>query len=1163
MKWTKKQAEAIEKRNKNLMVAAAAGSGKTAVLVERIKQLIISEGCSIDRMLVVTFTNAAASEMKTKIETAIYDEISRLGSTKDKENEETIKHLKKQLDLLPLANISTFHSFAMEVIRKYFHILDLEPDFKICDETRKSLLLSKAMDEVIASEYEEGKPEFYNFLNKFSGDRNDDNTRGMIASVYNRMESLPEPFEWLKQSVDFTLIDKEGFIKSSAMSSFMDMAAGLIEDALFDLKAAGKKIDGERLQAAKRLYIDDVAMVENVTAEFESGEFDKACEAVSSFELRRMEPACFSSKKNPDFSEEELSEIKGLYSGARDVVKKTVKGLKEMYFNRSLEETLEQIRETHEDIVFLAELVKKFDTVFSSMKREKGLMDFSDIEHFAYKILKDDEAAAHYRDKFEYVFVDEYQDSNMVQEELIKRIVRPDNLFTVGDIKQSIYHFRLAEPEIFRNRYEEYKKTEGPSEKIDLNLNFRSKTGIIDFINAIFVELMDGYDEDAMLYAGDEHADKNGFPPKLYLCNATWDDSAEIDDEIKTLQKTEKEALMVAGIIKNHVGSAIFDSKQQKERELTFRDIVILMRGLKGYGDIYCKVLMDNGIPAFVDDNEGYFDTIEITAMLALLALLDNCKQDIPLLTAMRSEIFGFTVSELAEIRIGFRQKTYYDAVKEYSEDGESDELKKKCADTLEFISRWQKKAILIPIEELVWELLLETGFYIAMGALPGGALRQANLRILVDKARDYRKMQEEGLYGFITYIEKIRENKVRMGQAAMVGEEDDIVRIMTIHHSKGLEYPMVILSGYGRELNYSKSSKHISIHKDIGIGLPNVSPDENWLRKTFTQNLTSQKIKSEEVEEEKRILYVAMTRAKDILIMTGTVNDFDEYLGKMQYMRRGNSSYLAMTAGTIFSNRSNVVFISDEELKNKRKIRRANIEKTLKLIEDSGLSSDENTDKKMSFAYPFKKEQNAKSKYSVSELNDRQKKKEIVFSGNIPTNIRKTRLNAAEIGMLMHLVFEKLDFSRAGEAGYIDSLISHLITNEFISEEEAKYIDTAKISMLTSSSLGKRMAAAHSSGRLYREKPFNRVIEVDGTEGLVQGVIDCFFVEEGEEGNKYLVLVDYKTTGISNHEELKSMYKVQTDIYAEALSEAYGLPVQEAYLYLTNTGETVKMRVL
>ncbi len=1183
MKWTEKQAAAINNRGKNLMVAAAAGSGKTAVLVERIKQLIISEGCPIDRMLVVTFTNAAASEMKTKIETAIISEISRLSETKNsednedcesvkivgngknRENTKTIVHLKKQLDLLPFANISTFHAFAMEVIRKYFHIPDLEPDFKICDEARRSILFAKAMDELMASEYEKSEPEFYKFLDKFSGDRNDDNVRSMIASVYGRMEALPEPYLWLKKSVDFSAIDEEGFKASSVMASFLDMAAAAVKDSLDNLISAAELIDGEALGIAAELYKADRAQISAVLEAFRSGDFEQAGTAVCEFRLKRLDSAAFNPKKNPTVDEIRLGEIKAVYSAARDGAKKVVNALKEAYFENSLEETVRNINDTYDDIAYLAKLVKKFDDIFSSMKREKGLMDFSDIEHFAYEILKDEKAANHYRERFNYIFVDEYQDSNVVQEELIKRIVRDDNLFTVGDIKQSIYHFRLAEPEIFRGRYEEYKNTDGPSEKIDLNLNFRSKSGIISFINAIFAELMEGYDEDARLYAGDEHAEKNGFSPRLYLCGSTWADSPEVDDEIKLLQKTEKEALMTVGIIKEYLGSEIFDSKQNCERKLNLRDIVILMRGIKGYGDLFYKVLMENDIPAFVDDNEGYFDTIEINTMLALLSLLDNCKQDIPLITVMRSEIFGFTVSELAEIRIAGESKKYYEALYEYSQAGADETLRDKCSASLAFIAKWQKIALLMPIEELIWELLLETGFYIAMGAMPGGALRQANLRVLVDKAFSYRMSQEEGLYGFITYIEKLRENGVRMGQAAMVSEEDETVRIMTIHHSKGLEFPMVIIAGYTRKLNYSRGSRYLSIHKDTGIGLPNVNPEESWYRKTFLQKLTANIINREEVEEEKRVLYVAMTRAKDILIMTGTVDDFDEYLVEAKYRAKSGSSYFSMTAGTIFSERSRVIFVSDEQLQKTRRIRAKNIKRALRLIEEEHGEADERTREIMSFSYPFAAEQNTKSKYSVSEINDREYEKSIPDISDIslpPTLIRKKKLNAAEIGTVMHLVFEKIDFRRAGESGYIDTLIYELTEKEFITPEEAEQIDKDKISVMVSSELGKRMAEAQRNGKLHREKPFNLLTEIDGdgVEVLVQGVIDCFFFERGEESVEHIILVDYKTTAITDGDLLKKRYERQLGIYEEALTEAYGLKVKEVYLYLTNTGEAVKI---
>ena len=1297
MKWTAEQARAIELRNKNILVAAAAGSGKTAVLVERIKKLILEGECSIDRMLIVTFTNAAAAEMKEKIERAIEKEAQ--------ENHSQIKLLKQQLERMPLANISTFHAFALEVIRRFFYLINIEPNFKICDNVQQELLKEQALDELLKLYFEEENPAFFAFLNKYSGDRSEQRFRQTVRKTFEVIQSLPEPFMWLEAAVKELDSDFETFSSGRICEFIREDTKSRLERGMAVLNAFAEEnacLEHEGVAEITATYQNLAAELLERTA---SGDFNAIREKLENVKMPSLLKKYF---KPDDFhTEEELTEIKERLEAARTPLKEAVSSLKKDYYYDGLENLHDEIRQTHPDAVFFLKTVEDYQDIFARLKKERGLVDFGDIEHYAFEILKDEEAAAYYREKFAYIFIDEYQDSNLLQEALVARIKRENNLFMVGDVKQSIYKFRLAEPEIFQARYRDFAEAEklaretgeeSLSEKIDLNRNFRSKKTVIDFINRVFKDTMADYDENAALHLGDAFGERCNFQPKLYLAETPWDEDSELDDELKNMIKAEKEALSAAKIIRDSLGKTIFDSKRGIERPLQKGDIVILMRGIKNYGDIFYKILTDNNLPAYVDDNDGYFDTMEINIFLSLLDIIDNEKQDIPLLTVMRSEIFGFTIEELARIRISCEEKcSYHDAVLRYAESGgecgddageAAKALRKKCTEMFKKLEEWRLAARLIPLEELVWNLMLETGFYIAMGAMPSGSRRQANLRALCDKALAYRKSQGGSLYGFIQYIEAVKQRKVSMGQVKMAAEGDDTIRIMTIHKSKGLEFPMVLLAGFCRRLNYTKSGKDISVHKDIGIGFPLVNYEESWLKTSLIQNVIRVKMRREEVEEEKRILYVAMTRAKDILYLLGMTDNYNDDMEKIAREAPSDASYFTMCGGCIYREPSARGHISNGDLKELSEGRRRNTARALALLDESsggaemrtaeksqicGGATSENeagleespicdkrlpkdVERRMTFAYPFAADLKIKSKYSVSELAGKHRAE---ISLSEPKNFKAhSTFTAAQIGTLTHKVLEKIDFASfhfasqaawcrasAEELGkaakYVESLICDMVKDEFLTKAEAEAIDREKIAEFMVSPLGRRMAAAGAAAAAYesaaggssdflglqRERPFNLVCDAapapltettaaeggseteernscggyrsgsgrqsdahsrtdsdtnnragsdtnkstgsiagsggeKGAQSIVQGIIDCFFEEEGE-----LVLVDYKTTNVRSkgefagrRESIRERYALQIDLYRRALEAATGKRVKEAYLYLTNIGETIEM---
>lgn len=1217
MNWTAEQARAIELREKNILVAAAAGSGKTAVLVERIKKLILEGECSIDRMLIVTFTNAAAAEMKEKIERAIEKEAE--------ENPGQVRLLKQQLERLPLANISTFHAFALEVIRRFFYLINVDPNFKICDNVQQELLKEQALDELLKEYFDAESPEFLSFLNKYSGERNELKFRQTVRKTFEVIQSLPEPFPWLSAAAGNLDSDFETFASGKIPQFIMEDASLRFEEALGSILRFAEEAERLAHEGAAEITAAYVNIASELRDAARSGDFEALRALLSSMKMPSLLKKYF--KPDDSHPQAELEEFKEKLEAARVPLKDAVTSLKKDFFYDSLASLHAEIRETFPDAAFFLKVMEDYRDIFAGLKKERGVVDFSDIEHFAFEILKDEEAASYYREKFAYIFIDEYQDSNLLQEALIARIKRENNLFMVGDVKQSIYKFRLAEPEIFQARYRDFadeqnraeaEGVQAVSEKIDLNKNFRSKESVIRFINRVFDAAMPGYDENAALHLGDPFGHNCNFEPKLFLAETPWDEDSELDDELKTMIKAEKEALAAARIIKDSLGKTIFDSKRGIERPLEKGDIVILLRGIKNYGDIFYKTLSDNNLPAYVDDNDGYFDTMEINMFLSLLEIIDNEKQDIPLITVMRSEIWHFSVNELAGIRAACTERcSYHDAVLRYAEDGPDTVLRQKCRDAFSDLAAWRQEARLIPLEELVWKLMLDTGFYIAMGAMPSGSRRQANLRALCDKALAYRKAQGGSLYSFVQYIDAVKQHKVAMGQVKMAAEGDDTIRIMTIHKSKGLEFPMVLLAGFCRRLNYTRPGSEIAVHKDIGIGFPLVNYEESWMKTTLIQNIIRVKLHREEVEEEKRILYVAMTRAKDILYILGMVDDFNEAVSALVKAAPSDSSYFSMCGRRIYEDPEARGYISNEALRALSEGTRRSAAHALALLEigvespigNVRLSKD--VERRLTFEYPFAADLKIKSKYAVSEIAAGDKAD---ISLSEPKSFKAhDKFTLAQIGTITHKVLEKIDFNSAFAGTdthakpaaedmqeYVATLIESMVRDEFLSKEEAETVNPKMIGRFIVSPLGLRMAAAakaaaaraaapqsirsqsaevppaaskstaaakEKSGSsdflgLQRERPFNLVLEQAGAQSIVQGIIDCFFEEEGE-----LVLVDYKTTGVGSEgefaarrESIRARYAMQIDLYRRALEAATGKHVKEAYLYLTNLGETIEM---
>ncbi|QIB69000.1 helicase-exonuclease AddAB subunit AddA [Aminipila butyrica] len=1207
MKWTEKQAEAISLRKKNMLVAAAAGSGKTAVLVERIKQLILQEGVSVNELLVVTFTNAAAAEMREKIVKAVTAEIEQHhGDT---------TFLRRQLNTMYKANISTFHAFALEVIRRFFHVIEMDPNFKICDEAQQIILKGSAMDSLFEEMFESGNLEFTDFLNHYAASKNENAVKEMIREVYETIQSVPEPWEWLDSSVGALALEEDAFTQSEIFSQIWQH----IERELFYAKASYMQSVAlfEEVGAVKFAgkCQGDVAAIEVAVEAFKRGDWNGLGQAIEGISYARMVTT-----KDEKEAFDEVKELASLY---RERCKEALKGLKADYFSRPLGEQVADMNQVYPYAKTLALLVRTFGEYYRQEKEEKKLIDFSDIEHYALEILKNDQAAAEYRDKFKYIFIDEYQDSNLIQDTLIAAIKREDNLFMVGDVKQSIYKFRLAEPELFLEKYERFKSTETQQDaKLDLNFNFRSKGCVIQAVNDLFSGLMAGYDADAALYKGVAYEGELDYPVELHLLDQKITEDMEVDPEIRELKAAEMEAFIAGKAIRETLGKPIFDIKLNKERPISKRDIVILMRGQKNYADKFQQVLLEMDIPSHINDSDGYFDTLEIQIFLNLLRVIDNRRQDIPLISVLHSSIFAFTVEDLAQIRSRWKEGSYFEAFcrcgqgaeadgEPDAEDGsrhsaiEKDPLGTKCAAVLSQLAEWKQLSEFMSLDELIWKLLWDTGYYTFAGALPGGTQRQANLRALVDKAVQFQSAQMKGLYGFITYVDAVKDRKVPMGQVTLVGENDDVVRIMTIHKSKGLEFPVVIVAGLGRRFNNANARKPIDIHKNMGLGIRYVEREQHFYKKTMIQTAIQHQQKQEDMEEEVRILYVALTRAQDKLILLGSVKDLQKFRETKEILPEADvlraSCYLDMLMPLMGKSQIQIYQHDAQEISfsnTEDQTRKDQLRQLIQGIPSPGLMEGHGAspsvyadlyaqiDRQLSFRYGYEYGRLLKSKFSVSGLNRisemlareglaAEEYQRLYYEESYETDLAvpqfaqdvKLGFTAAERGTILHSVLEHWDFKTGYEVcsqeesealAYVREFITTMEQRQMLTEEEAQEArkHAKMIVHFQCSPAGKRLAEAEE---IHKEVPFNLMKQIKGEDIIIQGIIDCYFKEKGR-----YILVDYKTNQLRRPGDadelayLKETYREQIDLYREALEAVKGVPVQEAYLYLLNAGVTI-----
>ena len=1167
MDWTEQQQKAIGDRDSSLLVSAAAGSGKTAVLVERIRRLIMDEGVGIDRMLVVTFTRAAAGEMKEKI----YKSLSKaLSAETGKARRAELRH---QISLIGRSDICTFDQFALRVVHRYYHIAGLAPGIGVCDEGSGAIMRREAMDEMFEALFAAADTDFLAFLTRYCSSRDNEAARSMIFDCYDFLCSLPNPVAWMDAvcSDDFDFTPVMEFARSRALM-FLNLA-------LRNLDAAGDLLDDSSLKRFKEFIINERELVSSAIAALESDNPDFA--VIGTIAWGRMLTA--------------RKDEKPKYELVKDAVKYYRDAAKALYKDNCLPyavlsaELLAKEREAALPFIrVLCRLTKDFSERYMEKKLKRGVLDFSDIAHAALDILDNELAASEYREKFKYVFVDEYQDSNLVQDGLIQKISRPDNCFMVGDVKQSIYKFRQAEPELFLEKYGAFKAglAAGVLEGrvIDLNKNFRSSQAVIEIVNRLFSALMSPgsagmeYDDAAALVKGRASDESEGIA-ELWIADSGADE--DMDEEIKELKAAELEALQAVKIIKAYQGIKIQDADGEKpEQRLRYRDMVILMRGAKNRAEVFYKTLSGAGIPVLLERGEGYFDTIEISVFLSLLRLIDNARQDIPLLSVLHFPSFGFSAEELAAVRIFADAElegrvSYNEAFLHYAGEGPKEELRQKCREFLERLSDWRFRALHTPLGDFLWELLCTTGIGDFSASVPGGEQRRANLLLLVTKAEEYEARSAGGLHAFISYIEMLtaKGGSVDIGQARVLSEGSDAVRIMTIHKSKGLEFPFVLVAGLGSRRESDRSGNKLTFHREFGVGMRIINPVSGFHYDTIIQKIIADRKKADALAEEIRILYVALTRARDILILSALAKNAEDRLNAPGLAGDvwSVSNYLDMILPLM--RRSEIRITSRSELAALMRRVKANrselaesLDRGFEYSEDSGIS-DEELSERLNFACA-REEGDARRKYSVSELAAMMKEKSSFGIRRIvredadamdesELSVDASGLSAAERGTAYHRVMEEIDFASAEkDAPAVARLIERMRGRNILGDAEAAAVDPQKIAGFFSSETGRRACAAKE---IMKEAPFTLKTEYEGREILVQGTIDCCFKENGN-----WVLVDYKNSRVSGSaaaiKAFKEAYIPQLSLYKKALEEIMGSPVSECCLYLFETGEAIKI---
>ncbi len=1248
IEFTKEQQSVIDARDSNILVSAAAGSGKTAVLVERIIQMIRA-GLDVDHLLVVTFTKAAASQMKEKITSAIEKAL-----LEDPEN----AHLQRQETLIHNAQITTIDAFCQYVIRNDFNSIGIDPSFRVADEGELKILMEDVMAELMEDEYvkagDDRACDFLFCMDYFSPGRTDSKVEEYVYQLFKFSMSMPWPEDWIRERAEDYNIGEEDFDSLPWVKDCMAYAGSMLLEALATMDSALRislEPDGPYMYADMLESEKDA-----IRRALEQSSYDDLL-----FGIRDISFARLPSKKDDSVNADKREYVKEL----RNKVKDDIGSLQEDYFVLDKGTIVSQMKLCDRAVRELCSLTLEFKRRFDEKKRQMQLIDFSDMEHFALQILIDHEkneptaAAMEYREFYREVLIDEYQDSNNVQEMILMAIAGSDTnvseRFMVGDVKQSIYKFRLARPELFMEKFHSYARSEKAADRrIDLHKNFRSRHEVLDITNYIFEKIMGAdlggvdYDLDARLIAGAVYDEPlMDVSPEFMIYDNSLDPSDDENSALSKLVPRQKEALAIAERI---------NRLRQENPALKYSDIVILLRSLSGWDDVFKEILQEQGIPVYIESKSGYFESPEVAVLLQMLSVIDNPRQDIPLVAVMHSAIGGFSDEEMALIKIAINEcgeassDSFYDGM--CCDIVLEDELKGKMQTFLDMIERFRVMTTYTPVHELLLELLDETDFETYVTAMPGGNQRRANVEMLLGYAENFEKTSFKGLFHFVRYIEHMRVSMVDYGEAGIIDETADVVRIMSIHKSKGLEFPVVFVSGLSKKFNRMDTTGDVILDMDLGIGVKHIDSDLRVRYDTLKRRIISDKMGLDSLGEEIRVLYVALTRAKEKLILTAAVDDLSKELTKavrklpvtgagsslLPYSSRSRAgSFFDLILPAlikhpcvrpllekyeceadefdIYSDKGDVpalsiCSISDRDLERemveigaKGILRGEDLKRNLESDYDKDLF--ERLRARFTAVYPHENLRGLFTKTTVSELkkariretfgeaigegeraldkedyraddlrkeSDDSDLSEVLWFEEGETLKSTPHLKGAERGTAYHRVMELLDDDIYGDESFMEKTILEeksdhpgpsskriyawlkgKVTEGMISAEAADAVWTTEIVKFLKADIGQRMGRSFRRGKLRREQPFMMGVHANELDPgfpeeemvLVQGIIDAFFVEDGE-----IVLLDYKTDRVKDEKTLIDLYKVQLELYKRALESATGMKVKESLIY-------------
>lgn len=1181
-------------------------------MVERIINKIVNEKIDIDKLLIVTFTNAAAAEMRSRIMDAIYKYLD--------EHPEDM-HMQKQTILMGKSNICTIHSFCLDVIKNHFYEIDISPNFRIADQSEIDLLKEDILDDIFEQKYESNDKEFLNLINTYTNYRDDNTLKEIILSIYRYIMSNPFPNEWLEENVEKLNFEDNldiDFSKTIWGKILLKEFGDEVYSYILQLQNVKENLDKYiELNAYSQTILSDIEKLKELNSNLDN--WDKAYIIANDLKWDTW-------PRNSKITIEE----KNIAKDNRDIIKNKFKVLKNRILVSNSNQALSDINEMYKIMLKIKEMVMEFSNKYAEIKREKNIIDFNDIEHFALNILvkKEDgkytktQVAKEYMDKFIEIAIDEYQDSNLIQEYILTTISKGFNIFMVGDVKQSIYKFRGGRPELFIDKYEKYKlkteKQEKDNLKIQLFKNFRSRKNILDITNTVFKNIMSkelgdiNYNENEYLNLGASYEEldnkKCAEKTELEIIDLKEDDENvnfldEKDENLEDIENMDNiliEAKFVASKIQELINKKyqVYD-KKTGFRNITYKDIVILLRATSTPAPIYEKALNDLQIPVFSDTGSQYLESVEIQTIISILKVIDNPMQDIPLVTLLRSQIGGFSDNDLMEIKIrGYKkeQKYFYETLLEAN--NKNDSLSKKIQKFLNDIEHFRNLKEYLSLDELIWQIYLQTGYYNYVGLMPNGLARQANLKMLFEKAKQYETASFKGLFNFINFIDKLKSSNSDMDSAKLIGENEDVIRIMSIHKSKGLEFPVVFLCNTSKKFNMQDLNENILLHQDIGFGPKYINYERKIQYNTLAKVAIGYKAKLETISEEMRILYVALTRAKEKLIITGISKDLEKDLKQKQELLnlykgekidsnilKKYNSYLDWIELVYLKNKESISDILENKKFTKEDLLKKWKEEITKENDIVSLQSkiskkeNESLKKLLNWKYEYETSTKIEAKTSVTKIKQAKNMdviKEVKKQEDISIDVPKTELISykenyneikelqnpkfmkesikitnAEIGTLMHLCIQKMNEKYEYNYEKIISEIEQLVKNEIISENEAKSINIDKLLQYTKSDLFKNLKAAKE---IHKEQPFYinisaKEIYAENIEEniLVQGIIDLYYIDEKDN----IILVDYKTDYVKKDEhELIEKYSKQLEIYKRALEEALGKTVYKTYIY-------------